>query len=239
MTTSRGIFLSARWQHLAMASWIVDPALLRDVIPAGTELDTHEQQTYVSLVGFRFLDTRVLGWPIPGHRNFDEVNLRFYLRRKTATGWERGVSFIRELVPRRAIAWVARTWYNEPYQALPMTSTIETHAVTYGWRTSRWNRLRMVMHGDPFLPDPASRDGWIAEHYWGWTKQRDGSTIAYRVEHPPWRIRAADAVSIDADLEEAYGSPWGQVLTRTPDSAFVADGSAITVSRPVRVVEAR
>ncbi len=232
-----GVFLSAQWRHLAMLSWAVDPALLAPLVPAGTELDEHDGLTYVSLVGFRFLDTRVLGIGFPWHRDFDEVNLRFYLRRQSGGETQRGVAFIRELVPRRAIAWLARLRYNEPYRALPMDSAIAADAVTYRWRLSRWNAMRLELGGAWALPDPRSRDGWIAEHYWGWTRQRDRSTVAYRVEHPPWRIRPASGISLDADLSETYGPLWGHALVGRPASAFVAEGSQITVGKPSRLSE--
>ena len=51
---------------------------------------------YVSLVGFRFLNTRVLGVSIPFHRDFDEVNLRFYVRRNIGSEVRReSSSFVR------------------------------------------------------------------------------------------------------------------------------------------------
>src|SRR5688572_20837157 len=89
-----GIFLTARWGNLILANYAVDPALLRDYVPAGTELDTWQGGHLVSLVAFQFLDTRVCGMAIPGHRNFIEVNLRFYVRRHLKAGWRRGVVFI-------------------------------------------------------------------------------------------------------------------------------------------------
>lgn len=232
-----GVFLRAQWRYLAMASWPVDRALLQPLVPSGTELDDHDGLVYVSLVGFRFLDTRVLGIGFPWHRDFDEVNLRFYLRRQTANGVQRGVAFIRELVPRRAIAWLARLRYNEPYRALPMASRIEADAVTYRWKLARWHAMHLAVGGSWTLPDPTSLDGWIAEHYWGWTRQRDGGTVAYRVEHPPWRLRPASTIMIDADLGETYGPLWGTALAGRPRSAFVAEGSAITVGKPVRITD--
>ena len=97
------------------------PEVLTPHLPPGLTLDTRAGQTFASLVGFDFLDTRVLGVPWPGFRNFPEINLRFYVRR----GEERGVVFIRELVPQPLVAWVARTLYNEPYVAVPMENTAE------------------------------------------------------------------------------------------------------------------
>ena len=118
-------FLTANWRYLAMLNFAVDPKILQPLVPTETELDFHEEKTFVSVVGFLFLDTRIIGLPIPLHRDFEEVNLRFYVRRKSANEWRRGVVFVRELVPRRAIALVARTFYGEPYLALPMRHALE------------------------------------------------------------------------------------------------------------------
>ncbi|MDE0204502.1 MAG: DUF2071 domain-containing protein, partial [Candidatus Tectomicrobia bacterium] len=101
----RRVFLSANWRHLVMVNYEVDPNLLRSWLPAGVELDTWQGRTLASVVGFEFLATRVLGVQVPGHQDFHEVNLRFYVRRRVGGGWRRGVVFVKELVPRRAIAW--------------------------------------------------------------------------------------------------------------------------------------
>src|SRR4051794_25256625 len=100
-------FLTAEWRLLVMLPFPLHPAALTPLVPAGTELDFRDGRTFLSLVGFRFLKTRVRGVPVPGHVDFDEVNLRFYVRCKTADGWRRGVTFVKEIVPRRAIALVA------------------------------------------------------------------------------------------------------------------------------------
>src|SRR5215470_635533 len=98
-----------------MLNYEIDPTLLQPLVPPGTELDSWNGQSFITLVGFLFARTRVLGVPIPLHRNFEEVNLRFYVRRQAPDGWRRAVVFIQELVPRSAIAWVARSFYCENY----------------------------------------------------------------------------------------------------------------------------
>src|SRR2546429_4950567 len=118
-------FLTANWRYLAMLNFVADPKILQPLVPSDTELDFHEGQTFLSVVGFLFLDTRVVGLPIPLHRDFEEVNLRFYVRRKSGEEWRRAAVFIRGLEPRPAIAIVARTFYGEPYSALPMRHSIE------------------------------------------------------------------------------------------------------------------
>src|SRR4051812_4269987 len=142
----RNPFLTANWRYLVMLNFAVDPKVLQPLVPRGTELDFHDDQTFLSVVGFLFLDTRVMGLPIPLHRDFEEVNLRFYVRRKSADEWRRGLVFVRELVPRRAIALIARTFYGEPYSAVPMRHVLEHEGgrvfAEYQWhRAPRWETL--------------------------------------------------------------------------------------------------
>jgi len=232
MHTDR-IFLTAEWRHLAMLNYVVDDQLLQPLVPTGTELDFFDGRAYVSLVGFRFLNTKVLGLSIPFHRDFDEVNLRFYVRRITGGEIRRGVVFIREVVPRRAIAALARGLYNEKYVALPMRHHIAPDRVSYGWGDS--NKLELAPIGDPSLATDRSEEQFITEHYWGYTTQRDGGSIEYKVTHVPWRLWHAQSARFEGDAVALYGNDFAPVLTRTPDSAFLAEGSAVQVMRGVRI----
>ena len=216
-----------------MLNFVVEPSIIAPLVPAGTEIDYEHGETFVSVVGFLFLDTRLLGFPIPLHRDFEEVNLRFYVRKKSADTWRRGVVFVRELVPKRAIAIVARTFYGEPYLALPMKHDIE-HVdlklkVEYSWRRgSKWETLKMSASGEPQNIAAGSHAEFITEHYWGYTKVRAGCS-EYRVEHPRWKIWNADLFEFQADIANLYGEQFVSTLKQTPRSAFIADGSAIQV----------
>jgi uncharacterized protein YqjF (DUF2071 family) len=238
------IFLTGEWRYLAMLNYRVDPALLEPFVPRGTTLDRWRGATYVSLVGFLFRDTRVLGVPIPLHRDFEEVNLRIYVRREADAEVRRGVTFIREIVPRHAIAAVARLAYNEPYVALPMRHAIEAQAdidaaprtLRYEWRQrAGWSALAVEASGIamPLVPD--SEAEFITEHYWGYTRQRDGGTVEYHVTHPRWRTWTVDAAEVLGDLADLYGATLGDVLRRSPDSVFLAEGSSVEVHMPTRL----
>lgn len=238
-----GRFLTAEWRWLLMASWPVDPALLAPRLPAGTTLDLHEGRALATVVAFRFLRTRVLGVPVPGHVDFDEVNLRFYVRHVTPSGEvRRAATFWRELVPRRAIAWLARLAYAEPYDAVPMWSRIPdapfeaATSLAFGWRAhGRDHRLAATMHGPAALPPAGSEEAFVAEHYWGYTPQRDGGTVEYRVRHAPWRVRAATLDAFDVDVAALYGPGFAGALAAPPSSVFVAEGSPVQVDRPRRL----
>lgn len=219
-----------------MFNYEMDPSLLVPLVPRGTELDTWNGTTYASIVAFRFLRTRILGIPIPWHRNFEEANLRFYVRRRSGAELRRGVVFIREIVPRRAVAAVARWLYNEPYWALPMRSTVATApelSVQYSWQLwSQWHTVAAGTGQPLALPATGSFEQFIAEHYWGYTGQVDGSTIEYHVTHPPWAVAPAASHLIDADLTALCGPVLAARLGK-PVSVFLANGSPVTVSRPV------
>lgn len=225
------IFLSAEWRNLLMVNYVVDADVLQSLIPTGTELDLWEGQAFVSVVGFRFLKTKVRGLPVPFHRNFDEVNLRFYVKRKVAGEWRKGVAFIKEIVPRRAIAFVARWIYNENYVRHPMRSSVSIPgAVRYEWfRCGNWERIDCEVVGEPSIAAAVSKESFITEHYWGYAAQRDGSTVEYGVEHPPWRVWNCESPSFHCDVSSLYGPGFAKFLSRSPESAFVAEGSPIIV----------
>ena len=235
---SKRTFLTAEWRDLALLNYEIEPDVLRPHVPAGTVLDLWQGRCFVSVVGFRFLKTRLMGIPIPFHSNFLELNLRFYVRREVEGEVRRGVVFVKEIVPRRAIAWVARTVYNENYVALPMRHAVDHISARYEWRLDgAWNSLALAGLGDWHLADPASEAAFITEHYWGYAVQRDGSTLEYQVEHPRWRVAQAAEVELVCDVARLYGNEFAQALSREPASAFLADGSEIVVRRGRRLTE--
>ena len=223
-----------------MLNYEVPPALIESLVPAGVEIDRWRNRLFVSVVGFLFHETRVLGLAIPRHRTFQEVNLRFYVRRHVGDEVRRGVVFVRELVPRSAIAVVARLMYNEPYRAVPMRHRFDSAGDQttreYAWRTGRdWTRLIARTTGPARPLEPDSEAEFITEHYWGYTRQRDGGTVEYRVDHPRWNVWDATDAHLDGDLTATYGEAFAQALSRAPHSAFVADGSPVTVFAPTRI----
>jgi uncharacterized protein len=230
-------FLAAEWRYLLMVNYTVDPGLPRPHVPSGVELDTWNGKTYLSMVGFLFQRTRVLGLWIPGHSNFEEVNLRFYVRRRTPDGWRRGVVFIKEIVPRRFIAAVARICYNEPYAAMPMRHRIEVGngeqrggVVEYAWRfRESWNSLRATINGAPQQPHEGSVEEFITEHYWGYTAQPNGSCKEYRVDHERWNVWEAQEAALHCETASIYGAKFAGPLEVSPESAFVAEGSPVMV----------
>jgi uncharacterized protein YqjF (DUF2071 family) len=238
------VFLTGEWRYLAMLNYRVDPARRAPFVPRATALDHWQGATYVSLVGFLFRDTRVRGVPVPLHRDFEEVNLRFYVRREVNGEVRRGVTFIREIVPRTVIAVVARLAYNEPYVALPMRHTLGAKndadgapsAVGYEWRQrAGWSAIHVEANGPAIALAPDSEAEFITEHYWGYTRQRDGGTVEYHVTHPRWRTWTVTTAAVQGDLAELYGAALGEVVRRPPDSAFLAEGSAIAVHMPTRL----
>jgi len=235
MSESKRVFLSAEWRDLVILSYEVEPNLLNRYVPPGTALDSFKGRTYVSLVGFRFCHTRLLGFlPVPFHVNFDEVNLRFYVRRKEGAQDRRGVVFIAEVVPRRAIATAARVAYGENYTHLPMKHRIETQrlnkTVEYQWQVGdQWCRIYAQMVGPPAQPQEGSLEQFITEHFWGYSTQRAGGTIEYHVSHVPWQVWTSPKAGFEGKTTTLYGEELATVLQRRPDCAFVADGSPVTV----------
>lgn len=234
-------FLTAQWRHLLMLNYEIDPATLVPHVPPGTVLDLEAGRAFVSLVAFRFERTRLFGLPIPFHTSFPEVNLRFYVRRDADDGPRRGVTFLRELVNRRAVAWTANWAYNERYRVAPIRSQLDLAAsgvvagsyVEYAWTMyGREHRVAARRAGNWQPLDATSHEAFIAEHYFGYGIARDGRTIEYRVHHPAWQWCDVSDIKFEVDVAAVYGKPFAEVFHRRPYSAFLCDGSPVTVFRP-------
>ncbi|MBL4705214.1 MAG: DUF2071 domain-containing protein [Flavobacteriales bacterium] len=228
-------FLKAEWRKLILASYKIDPNILQPYVPFGTKLDSWNGNTYVSLVGFMFVNTRVLGMKIPFHINFEEVNLRFYVKRKGENGdWKRGVVFIKEIVPKSAITFIANTLYKEHYQTLPMKhSWFEDEKslnVIYEWHLNdKWNKIAVNTHIKPISIVEGSKEEFITEHYWGYAKHGDDQSNEYEVTHPQWETYQIKHFAIDVDYQAVYGDDFGFLSDSDPDSVMLAEGSEISV----------
>ena len=227
-------FLKAEWRKLAFANYEVDPSLLEPYVPAGTELDLWNGKCFVSLIGFMFLNTRLLGIKVPWHINFEEVNLRFYVKRNDHGVWKRGVVFIKEIVPKPALTWVANTIYKENYEAMPMKHSwkeLEDHRmVAYQWKkASKWHSLKLKASLESKEIVPESETEFITELYWGYAHVNDRKSNEYEVTHPKWKVYEVMAHEIDVDFGTVYGQEFDFLSNQSAHSVMLAEGSAITV----------
>jgi uncharacterized protein YqjF (DUF2071 family) len=225
-------FLTAQWRNLIIFTYAVDPTRLIDRVPAGTTLDSWRGKTLISLIGFQFLNTKVLGAPIPFHQGFEEVNLRFYVRRVVNDEIRPGVVFLRELVPHPMVGGVARLLYREPYLVVPMRSAVDAGPpprVEYEWNVGgRWCALAGRGDGPGAQAIPGSFEEFLTQRHWGYNGEPGKETIEYRVDHPSWTLWQAGNTAIDCDIEPLCGAELARQIT-TPISALIADGSGVTI----------
>ena len=233
------VFLSAEWRKLALANYEVDKEILQKYLPPFTELDDWQGKYYVSLVGFMFMDTKLRGFGIPFHINFEEVNLRFYVKYNEGGIWKRGVVFVKEIVPKPAITFVANTVYKENYQTLPMKHKWEVKEdafhVAYFWKTDQWNKFAVETSCTSEAMELGSEEEFITEHFWGYTKLSSNVTSEYQVEHPRWEVYPVKNYDIEVDFGANYGSDFAFLSKQKPASVMLAEGSPINVLKGQKI----
>lgn len=234
-------FLSAEWRNLLMANYAIDPNILKPYLPCHTELDSFNGIHYVSLVGFLFANTKVKGIGFPFHRTFEEVNLRFYVRYKEDKEWKRGVVFMKEIVPRRMISFVANTIYGEKYATHVMTHLWNEEGndlqIEYKWKVDNdWNYIKAVAQKEPSHIKRDSEEEFITEHYWGYTYVNQNCTGVYEVQHPKWRVHQVKSYDIQCSVRKLYGKDFEESLNQKPLSVFLAEGSPIKVMSGSKIV---
>lgn len=227
-------FLTARWENIIMANYEVNPEVLKAYLPKGVELDFYDNKTFVSLVGFIFKRTKIFNIPIPFLGIFEEINLRFYVKRTEGNTIKRGVVFINETVPYQAVAWLANKLYKEHYTAIPTKSLLVnspfTKEIKYEWKINKtWNHLSVNSSTENKDMQPGSIEEFIFEHYYGYTKVNEQISQEYRVNHPRWQINQIHNYSIDCDFESMYGKDFSSLTGQKPHSVIISDGSAVSV----------
>lgn len=221
-----------------MVNYEIKPSLLADFVPKGVSLDFYDGKCFVSLVAFMFLDTKVLRVFVPFHINFEEVNLRFYVKRETTEEIRRGVTFIKEIVPRFAIAKVARVFYGEPYEAWKMSHEKSENDLRYDWWKGKDAHFVKLKIGENMgVPDENSGGEFIIEHYWGYTKRGEKRTDEYKVEHPKWELFNIEDYEIKADFGKLYGGRFAHLSNEKPHSIFMAKGSEVSVYKGGKIVK--
>lgn len=236
------VFLSARWENLVMINYEVDPAILIPHLPPFTELDLFDGKALVSVVGFMFCKTKVMGISWPWHTQFEEVNLRYYIKHFDGKSWKRGVGFISEIVPKPMISIMANLLYNEHYSTARMKHQINLKEdeieVSFDWKkmATPWNRMKIVAEKNTIPLQPGTAGWFILEHYWGYNKLNNQTTIEYAVEHPTWQIHPVKTAILEADITKLYGAPFAAYIDeKEPHSVFLAKGSEVIVRKPIRI----
>ena len=236
-------FLTAEWRNLLIVNYEINFALLKPYLPCQTELDSFNGVHYTSLVGFLFANTKVMGLSFPFHQTFEEVNLRFYVRYKKAGEWRRGVVFIKEIVPRCMVSFIANNLYGENYSTHRMKHiwrlTNKEFEVGYYWKVdNEWNYLKAWTEKEAQLIKQGSEEEFIIEHYWGYTFMKEDCTGIYQVLHPKWNIHKVKSFEIKCNADKLYGPAFAEVLSQPPTSVFLADGSAVTIMKRSKIFAA-
>ena len=235
-------FLNAEWRKLSFANYEVNPSFLLKYVPPGTELDLWEDKCFVSLIGFMFMNTKILGIKVPFHINFEEVNLRFYVKRFENNTWKRGAVFIKEIVSKPALTFVANTLYNEHYQTLPMRHHWEVNSknrvVEYQWKKNKaWQSFKVCAALTATEIEKDSETEFITEHYWGYAKVNDNISNEYEVTHPRWKEYKVESSEINVDFGVVYGKSFEFLNDLKPTSIMLAEGSEITVEGKNKIRE--
>ncbi len=228
------IFLKAKWENIIMANYAVPQEVLKPYLPKGVELDLYKEEAYVSLVGFMFKGTRLFNIPIPYFGNFEEINLRFYVKRKEGDIEKRGVVFINETIPYKLVAWVANKLYKEHYTTIPTKHVINENEnekqIEYYWaKNKKWNSIKLLASAVAYKMENDSFEFFIYEHFLGYTKVDKYTTIEYELMHPSWEINKVESYSIDCNFAQMYGSDFEVLNHQKPTAVFMAVGSHVEV----------
>tara|TARA_B100000809_G_scaffold118758_1_gene117075 strand:- start:46028 stop:46750 length:723 start_codon:yes stop_codon:yes gene_type:complete len=236
------VFLKANWLRLASANYIIDPAILDKHIPNGTLLEAHNGKHYVSLVGFRYCETRLLNIRVPYHHIFEEINLRFYVKREISPGnWRSEVAFAKLFFPKKALTLVAKYIYKENYETLNMRHSWtekENHLLTsYGLHKKNWHNFEIQSDKKSRKVASDSSEFFFSKHYWGTSQIDHRSSTVYEIEHPDWEAYDIVDSNVSFDFNTIFGSEFKHLTNTQPDSVHLFKGSEVIVNKKKNILK--
>jgi len=228
------VFLTAHWHHLVSVNYVVEPHLLEPYLPYGTILDSHNGLHYVSLVAFKYDDTKLRGVPVPWHTSFEEINLRFYVKRLLPDGtWRSGVAFTQLFFPKRTLKWIANSVYKENYLARKMRSNIlfdnNVLVAEYELKWDDWHGVFVSADATSRPFKPKSIEAFFNEHLYGYAQVKKTKSTEYKIKHPPWEIYPVKESTISLDFEKLFGKSFGCLNNQEPTSVLLSKGSYVSV----------
>lgn len=224
------VFLTAEWKNLVLFNFAVPDEVLKPYLPKDCTLDYWNGSAYISFVAFQFLNTRVLNIKWPGFTHFPEINLRFYIKHHG----RRGVCFIREYVPSKLVAQIARSLYHEPYLATPIKAHIEQQSseIKARYEITKYDSIysaQVIASPEPIQCSIDSEAHFFKEHELGVGKDPQGQTYKYEVHHPVWKTFKIKSYNLNLHWHSLYGEGFSFLQDRQANSVFFAEGSEIKV----------
>lgn len=228
------VFLEAKWQRLLSANYVIDPDILTPHIPEGTRLELYNDKCYVSLVAFRYADTKLMKVRVPFHQMFEEINLRFYVMREvTPNVWRSEVAFTKLFFPKRTLTMVAKRIYKENYETYNMMHQWEEDDqhfhTSYGLNKGKWHQFGVTSEKERQVILLDSPEYFFSKHYWGTSQINDRSSTIYEIEHPEWSTFKTVKTDISFDFGLVFGSEFHALSDTEPESVHLFDGSQVTV----------
>ena len=230
------IFLKANWLRLASANYVVDPSILEKHIPNGTVLEAHNGKYFVSLVAFRYCETRLLNVRVPYHNIFEEINLRFYVKREITPGnWRSEVAFTKLFFPKTALTLVAKHIYKENYETKKMRHNWSDNGnelfTSYGLKKNRWHSFDLVSDKKSSPIFSNTSEDFFSKHYWGTSKINRKSCTIYKIDHPVWESHKVLRSNISFDFNTVFGAEFKHLTNTEPDSTHLFNGSKVLVHK--------
>lgn len=204
----RAPLMRHRWESVAFLHWPYPVAAVQPHLPPGLAVEPRDGRAWVGMVLFRMHVE--LPWGRGRHvvPAFPETNLRTYVLGPDGSP---GIWFWSLDATSPSAVAAARAAYGLPYCLARMT--IEAAPGTVAYRSiRRWPAPRaghdVAVGLGRQIPDRevGDFDDWLTARYTLWN--RDGPILLRTpVAHPPWSLRAAEALRVEQDLTAAAGLP--------------------------------
>ena len=200
--------MTQTWHDLLFAHWPVDAAALRDLVPAGFEIDLYNGQAWVGIVPFHMTNVAPRGVPaLPWVSAFAELNVRTYVR----VNGRPGVYFFSLDAANPVAVGVARTLVHLPYFTADMSVEQKEGWIYYASERKAHKgapaafTARYRPTGLPIAPEEGTLEYFLTERYCLFTVDEAFHAYTVDIHHPRWPLQTAEAEITVNTMADAAG----------------------------------
>ena len=199
--------MTQSWHDLLFAHWPVSVRELREVVPAGLEVDLFDDQAWIGVVPFRMTNVAPRGTPaLPFVSAFNELNVRTYVTRDGKPG----VYFFSLDADSQLAVSVARSMFRLPYYLARMALNANGGNIQYSSRrTSGDARAELEIAyrstGPTFEPLSGTLEYFLTERYCLYTLDDEFKAYRLEIHHRPWPLQPAEAAIGVNTMADAAG----------------------------------
>ncbi len=211
------------WNNALFLHWKIPFEIVRELVPKQFNIDTFDDNAYVSLVAFTMEKIRPRNLPSISYiSDFDEINLRTYVNNDN----KQGVYFLNIEAGKSLSTFIAKQLSGLPYEKADLSRTKTTYKSK---NTKKDFHLDTEFEIKELRTEKTKLDKWLTERYCLYIDINE-TFYCYDIHHKEWEIKNVELKKLNLKYDIKKLS-----LTNKPDLRHYSNGVEVVAWKKTKI----